>query len=341
MKKYFALFMGIVMVLMVFSACTSADTPDNTTNPQNYFTTTAPSTTTEATQVYYSTGMTGFNYISTIEYTGQEIERPYIISSYIKYPVAIVLFTNGYLQPYSVDGSEYAYSHTLAAGREYTIRFHPVTGKAGEKVTFIACAFEKPEFKKSEDGSYYDFLDWHKMYPTSGVTIEMKADSPTSAPETTSGLTYVQDVETIFKAMAGVGDNPASKLEWPDFKVYDKVVELDSWLDLDEDAVGLQNDITAQKGTEHEIFICGFGKAGKYRVCLFINDELQYAFDGKAYVDMEISGDMQTTCSVKIDTNKLNEDNFIYVMYYPLDLETEDMVNQVRKTYSQIFTVQD
>ncbi|MBR5273480.1 MAG: hypothetical protein IKU25_08860 [Clostridia bacterium] len=332
--------MAVVILVGCFVACTPEPDDDNGVT-RNYFTTTAPSTTTEVTQVYYATGMTGFNYLSTIEYTGQEIERPYVISSYIKNPVSIVLFTNGYLQPYSVDGSEYAYSHTLAAGQQYTIRFHPVTGKAGESVTFIAYAFEKPEFKKSEDGTYYDFLDWHRTCAGSGVTIEMKVDSPDVTPDVADEITYTKELETIFRSISLLGDNPVSTMTQTDFRVYDKVVKIEKWQDLKEEHVAMQNAITAQRGTEHEIFISGYGKAGRYRVCLFINDELQYAFDGKAYVDMEISGEMQTTCSVKIDTNKLNEDNFIYVMYYPLDLDIEDMVNQVRKTYSQIFTVQD
>lgn len=341
MKKYFSVLLCAIMVFVTLSACTPAANSDSTSKRQDYFTTTAPSATSEVAQVYYGTGMTGFNYISTIEYMGQEIERPYVISSYIKRPVAIVLFTNGYLQPYSVDGSEYAYSHTLSAGREYTIRFHPITGKAGDKVTFVACAFEKPEFKKSGDGTYYDFMDWHRMYATSGVTIEMKADSPDTAPDVADEITYTKELETIFRSMSGLGDNPVSTMTKTDFRVYDKVVKIEKWQDKKEEHSAMQNAITAQRGTEHEVFICGYGKAGTYRVCLFINDELQYAFDGKAYVDMEISGDMQTTCSVKIDTDKLNDENFIYVMYYPLDLKTEDMVNQVQKTYTQIFTLQD
>ena len=49
MKKYFALCLSIIMVFVALLACATEDTPDNTTNSQNYFTTTAPAETTSPT----------------------------------------------------------------------------------------------------------------------------------------------------------------------------------------------------------------------------------------------------------------------------------------------------
>jgi len=338
MKKYFALFLSIIMVFVALSACTPAENTDDTTTTQNYFTTTAPTTvsTTDGSFEYYRVGLPGLGYDGPLEYTGEAIERECVISLPSDQKASMVLFTDGYLQPYSVDDGEYGYIHVLPSGT-YTLRFHPVSGKAGETVQFVSCSLIQPKFEKIDD-TYFEFQDYHSLGTTGEVNLIMKADAPDVAPDIADGFTYTKELETIFRKMSMLGDKPVSQMGRNSFRVYDKVVDLDKWGSL-EDAVAFQNDITAQRGTEHEVFICGYGKAGTYRVSLFINNELQYAFDGKAYVDMEISGDMQTTCSVKIDTEKLNKENYIYLVYYPLGLEIDELPNQVKKTHSYIFYV--
>ncbi len=337
MKKFFALFLSIVMVFVVLSACTPDENPDTTTTTQNYFTATTTTSTTEDSFVYYRVGLPGLGYDGPLEYTGEAIERECVISLPSDQKASMVLFTDGYLQPYSVDGGEPDYIHVLPSGT-YTLSFHPVSGKAGETVQFVSCSLRQPEFEKIDD-TYFDFQAYHDLGTTGEVNLIMKADAPDVAPDIADGFTYTKELETIFRNMASIGDIPVSSMGRTEFRVYDKVVEIEKWQDGKEEHFALQNDISAQIGAEHEIFICGYGKTGKYRVSLFINNELQYAFDGKAYVDMEISGDMQTTCSVKIDTEKLNKENYIYLVYYPLGLEIDELPNQVKKTHSYIFYV--
>jgi hypothetical protein len=122
-----------------------------------------------------------------------------------------------------------------------------------------------------------------------------------------------------------------------DFKVYDKVVQPNENGTYD---FGLFTTLIAEKNTEHEVFISGYGKTGRYRVSLFINNELQYAFDGKPYLDMKIVAEKMTTCSFKINTANLNEDNHVYLVYYPLDIDTDElMLHRVRSEGPWIFYV--
>ena len=90
---------------------------------------------------------------------------------------------------------------------------------------------------------------------------------------------------------------------------------------------------------ENDDFIINLhGAEGKYRVSLYINNELQNVFDGEAYADVDVAHGQQTEMNIKLDTTKLNEgDNYCYVLFQKLDGE-EDVFRWIH--YGLVYTIE-
>lgn len=75
------------------------------------------------------------------------------------------------------------------------------------------------------------------------------------------------------------------------------------------------------KAKEKDDFIINVhGATGRYRVSLYINNEIQTVFDGAAYADIDVVHGNQTELNVSIDTTKLQKgDNYCYVLLQRLD----------------------
>ncbi len=66
------------------------------------------------------------------------------------------------------------------------------------------------------------------------------------------------------------------------------------------------------------------GATGKYRVSLYINNEIQNVFDGSAYADVSVVHGQQTELVFNLDSTKLPKgDNYCYVLLQKLDGEDD------------------
>ncbi len=337
MKQYCALLFSVVLSVGILASCV----PSQSDLGINKFTTAASTTPTTTGENMYTVSLPGLADAARsgeFEYVGNAIEQECRLNLSRDTKASMLFFTDGYLQPYSVNGGEYDYIHFLPSGT-YTLSFHPVSGSVGESVQFVTSALLQSEFEKV-NGGYYYFQEQHFLGMTGAYNLVMKANAPSEVPQVASNLTYIKELEGIFRDVAGVGDGSTENMGYASFRVYDKDVQANEDGTYGEAEYRLLNTLTAEKNTEHEVFISGYGKTGRYRVSLFINNELQYAFDGKPYLDMEIVAENMTTCSVKINTANLNEDNYIYLVYYPLDIDTEDMMmHRVGSTTPCVFYV--
>ena len=90
---------------------------------------------------------------------------------------------------------------------------------------------------------------------------------------------------------------------------------------------------------ENDDFIINLhGAAGKYRVSLYVNNELQNVFDGEAYADVDVVHGQQTELNIKLDTTKLPEgDNYCYVLFQKLDGE-DDVFRWIH--YGLVYTIE-
>ncbi len=93
------------------------------------------------------------------------------------------------------------------------------------------------------------------------------------------------------------------------------------------------------KAKEDDDFIINLhGATGKYRVSLYINNEIQNVFDGKAYADVAVVHGQQSELNISLDTTKLPEgDNYCYVLFQRLDGE-EDVFRWIH--YGLVYTIE-
>lgn len=72
--------------------------------------------------------------------------------------------------------------------------------------------------------------------------------------------------------------------------------------------------MTVPRAEKTSVTINLYGKPGKRRVCLLINNEIQPVFDGKYYADVEFKEGEQVELVVEIDTSDLDKYNSIYAL---------------------------
>ena len=77
------------------------------------------------------------------------------------------------------------------------------------------------------------------------------------------------------------------------------------------------------KAKENDEFTINLhGATGKYRVSLYINNEIQNIFDGSAYVDVNVVHGQQSELIFDLDTTKLPKgDNYCYALLQRLDAD--------------------
>lgn len=93
------------------------------------------------------------------------------------------------------------------------------------------------------------------------------------------------------------------------------------------------------KAKENDDFTINLhGATGRYRVSLYINNEIQNVFDGKAYADVGVVHGQQSELKINIDTTKLPKgDNYCYVLFQRLDGE-EDVFRWIH--YGLVYTLE-
>ena len=90
---------------------------------------------------------------------------------------------------------------------------------------------------------------------------------------------------------------------------------------------------------DDEFIINLHGATGKYRISMYINNEMQKVFEGSYYTDVDIVHGQQAELTINLDTTKLPEgDNFFYIVYEKLDGEL-DIFRQVDSGWVYTVTV--
>jgi len=153
--------------------------------------------------------------------------------------------------------------------------------------------------------------------------IVMKQDAPvkTEITENYSGLKTSELNERIYKSY-GYESSDGKHNEYDTMEGFATVIYKDvkdsyflEW------GVWCHSTRIETKAKEKDEFILNLhGATGKYRVSLFVNNEIKPVFDGAYYTDVDIVHGQQSELAVSLDTTKLPKgDNYFYVMYEKLD----------------------
>ncbi len=160
------------------------------------------------------------------------------------------------------------------------------------------------------------------------IKIVMKKDAPseTRVTKNYSGLRVSDLDKTIYKSYEYADSdgkhNQYDTVEGLSAVIYKKIKDSYYW---QWGARCHSTRIKTKAVSDDEFIINLHGATGKYRVSLFVNNEIQPVFDGSFYADVEVAHGKQSELTVKLDTTKLIEDdNYIYVMYEKLDGQIDE-----------------
>lgn len=207
--------------------------------------------------------------------------------------VGILIFTNGILQPVSVEGQEERKFniYKVSGKSEYNIEFNLISANADENVRIDTISLLNPNFKITEKTKEFGlcFADSATM-PT---FIECKSSVEAEAGDTSFELTELSDAVKekfiITKSDGSVFNNLETSMNIQYFQNGEEINKLktnDNMLEFDMDIYG--------------------GRGEIYNLYIFLNNEPIRCFDGKEYNRVTITADKTTNVTAKIDISDKN-----------------------------------
>lgn len=246
-----------------------------------------------------------------------------------------LVFVNGVKVDYSIsiDG-ENDCSDILHVDEEQelyaTLEFYPVNCQKGEDaIVSIEMMFD-PAYMLP-DTEYVSFTPHHNITGLLPFKIQINSDIPDNSGidiSTKAEKTAVTD-ELREEYTAVSADDPGKTVSLLDTSVFFILKQTDkteSYMTCDD---LLELDVSA------------YGTEGKYIVGIYINHELQKAFDGSYYAFCDIQKDFVTDIKAKIDTSKLSGLNHIYLIAVPYDSAQLDMKLITKKTDSKLLLISE
>lgn len=251
--------------------------------------------------------------LTSLTYTGDDIVLYFLLSNGRRdMPVYLYVSLDGVMQDFNVeyDGTSYrSADHQYVyfpANTDKTVRlrFKPNFGRAGETHYLTVSEMFNPLFVASDYHTGYS--DHIFTYGAGGVPVYMQVDAP-------------EQRQAVNDSYDNVTTAPLSSIISKNFGVKNITDSLCPVLCTDLDTTfddGFQKtrlEVASSQSTPLSLYLGG--KAGNYRICVYVNNELQPVFDGYCYSDFTVSTGMQTQVNFTIDTSALSGFNKIYFMY--------------------------
>lgn len=188
------------------------------------------------------------------------------------------------------------------------IEFNPNIGDVGETLELNVCSFLYPSYmvEGTENAS---FLPYHRLSPGATMTISMQ--------QPCEDLVIIDGFDGTYKAVPLEIQNSFNSLN----QFGDTVNTFDQELIFDV-CKSSETDSTIQLDTADNIVkVFGYGKPGKYRISVYVNNQLIRAFNNSCYCDVEIKKGQEFIIDVPIDIK--NQRNHIYVVAFDLESNKE------------------
>lgn len=291
-----------------------------------------------------------------IEYNGGKITTEFTITNgSFKVEKGFSISIEGVLQECVIecDGKETEKSimPTLVLEPEQVkyikISFTPNIGKKGESLEISLLHSYLPSYRVTEDMEVKVFLGQeNRILNALNKSIKFNVDSfeENNVTDGFSGAKADKLKETIYVSHNYEnidGDifndtNEANRVTL--YHDFDKVYLVSEGVRYDN--VERFCSMTLPRTEKTPVTINLYGKPGKRRVCLLINNELQPVFDGKYYADVEIEEGKQVELLVEIDTLDLEKYNSIYALSKELDKVEKTTDHRLRQSEPYVLVVE-
>lgn len=242
--------------------------------------------------------------------------------------LAVLLYINGVRQSFIPTVGETTFDETGMFKMQFSpkeekiteIKFKPNTGSAGEITSLYCCIFNYPDYvvdAAEENEGYAFYHDYGVAGPIKIVMDESPAE-PSVNICSKYGKISVSEPDTLMREMYKESCDPDCEEI-----ILNKIIKIGAMSTaLKYDSGALVHDLRLIAAEKDNIDICFYGASGKYRLALFVNNELQSVFDGCQYLDFSVEDGLQTTISVPVNATTCEKgSNNCYITLFSFDNE--------------------
>lgn len=254
-------------------------------------------------------------------YDGSPIELEYEFTCQRACKMGLVIYLNGILQPYSVNGTETA-MHTVELGDEdvktFNLSFTPVCGKSGEELSIWFTNIYNPAVLELE-GEINTFGNNQKLSQSNPKTVKFNADSQ----EVT--FNAATDYETVNMTESEIASFSRTSNDGTPYSTLDGTC----LIEIRKEGEALNGKAELKKEDIENLSLYVYGNAeGKYRVYLF-GDFEDLGVNGEDFAEVEVKKNEYTVIRLSKDDEKLLNCKNIFAVAAP-----EDSQNFVSKSSS-------
>ena len=235
--------------------------------------------------------------------------------------IGILVFTNGILQPVSVEGEEEKtfniYKVNGNTKTTYNIAFDIVSGNEGEMVRIDTISLLNPNFKITEKTKEFGlcFASSSLLPCWTECHILTEAEDGAQSFELTELSDEVKEKYIITGADGTIRNNLDSSMNiqyFQDGKEASKLIVKDNILEFNMDIYG--------------------GNGEKYNLYVFLNNEPLRCFDGKEYNNVTVTSEKTTKVTAKADLSGKDIGDYtqLFTVVVPVD-EVKDSDTEVYK----------
>ena len=261
----------------------------------------------------FSTELSIVDFQAHYVYNGEPIPLTYHIKNNGQaFDYAFLVFVNGKQTPYATDSApEQRMTHPIhlaaESESELTLYLEPRGCKKGETALCCIEAMLNPDYMLP-DTSYVSFTPHHSLNGTQPFAVELRADAPDAE-------SAVSDMRAEEIAMTPDLEKPYI-YEQP--MTHETVNRLDNMTLLE----CFQNDplepyLVAEESLQ--LTVRGAGVSGKYLVGIYVDHQLQKAFDGCAYAVLDVERSKLKTLHPTVDLRGMTGLHHIYMIAVPYD----------------------
>lgn len=310
----------IFLLLLLFSSCSTNNNSKNMETPSN------KKNETLITEIPNYGIISGFSNKNELvqDYNGDFISFNYNIYN----PEAPIewgyeVFINGVLQTFSVYSdnvliAENTNMFTKHFDKEENldcrIVLKPNIGNKGDTLELNVCSILNPSYML-EDTTYVSFLPYHRMSASTTATIHMNTSVDNKVNISSFEGTYKKVSEETRNEYTSLNSNGE------EINTFDNEFVFDVFKDTEQDDIIETNSVDTIK-------VFGCGKPGKYRISIFVNNEISKAFNNHYYCDVEVLKDQEFIIEIPVELK--NEMNHIYVVAFEKNSNDEITNNYIK-----------
>lgn len=284
---------------------------------------------------HYASGMDINNFKDNYVYNGNEITLSVTINNFMSgFDESFLLYVNGIQNPYHTDfdKNDKLY-HTINIPDEESVTveiyFKPMNCNIGDTVLVSFDRVMNMDYMLP-DTSWVSFYPNHELNGIYPFPLEIKSDCDKTEntsieqenkwEETEIPIDILEEYINTDEFGNLVGDSSINESAHFELVQNDRY---ESYYVTYDDSI--------------ELTLNGYGKAGTYRVGVYVDHKLVPAFDDNYYSDMEIINGKMLFRKITIDTSKFEGLHHIYAIAIPL----EDNELTTAKTKTKLLSIED